>query len=518
MYTSNISIMSFNDTIDALSIPFGARYYHVDAAKGFFLNGKHLALHGVSRHQDRKDMGWAITEKEQEEDLKLIKEVGATSIRLAHYQHNQYFYNLCDNQGMVLWAETPFISIMSKTDAEGTNAILQMTELIRQNFNHPSIMFWGIQNEIQISGERPELRVLVNKLNELTKKEDPTRLTTMANVMFVPDDDNYNHVTDVVGYNKYYGWYQGEAGDFAPWLDGFHKTNPDVKLCISEYGAEGIMEYHSDTPKVKDYTESYHALYHETVWKIFSERPFLWATYVWNMFDFGANIRDEGGVRGRNNKGLVSYDRKTRKDAFYLYKANWSSEKFVHITSKRFVDRVENSISIKVYSNCADVTLFVNSVKIETKSSTDGIFKFESVALQDGVNNIKVSSAGKDGLLVDRALFNKVAKTNESYEAPADGGGLVSNWFDMPDVDNAQVEELKFGDDVFSTKCTFGALMENKDAKVVLTKYLGEFDKHPMFAMAQGFVVEMMAEMAPEIFSEKLLYSLNKDLIKIKKS
>ena len=304
MYEAKISLTSFNDTIDELSIPFGVRYFEVDPEKGFILNGQPLRLNGVSRHQDRKDMGWAITHKEHEEDMELIKEVGATSIRLAHYQHDQYFYDLCDREGMVVWAEIPFISIMSKTELEGINAKQQMVELIRQNFNHPSIMFWGVQNEIQIGGNRPEVRKLVRELAELTKKEDPTRLTTQANVMFVPDNDEYNYMTDIIGYNKYYGWYQGEAEDFGPWMDGYHATNPNVPLGISEYGAEGIIQYHTDDPKVNDYTEEYHALYHEKVWKIFSERPFLWSTYVWNMFDFGANIRDEGGVQGRNNKGL----------------------------------------------------------------------------------------------------------------------------------------------------------------------------------------------------------------------
>ena len=189
-----------------------------------------LPLNGVSRHQDRKDMGWAITQKEQKEDMELIKEIGATSIRLAHYQHNQYFYDLCDREGMVVWAEIPFISVMSKTELEGINAKQQMIELIRQNYNHPSIMFWGIQNEIQIGGERPEVRKLVKELNELTKKEDPTRLTTMANVMFVEENDEYNYITDIVGYNKYYGWYHGKAEDFSGWLDDFHKTNPRCRF------------------------------------------------------------------------------------------------------------------------------------------------------------------------------------------------------------------------------------------------------------------------------------------------
>src|SRR5213080_2762263 len=220
MYEAKVSLVSFNDTVDELSIPFGVRYFHVDSEKGFFLNGEHLPLHGVSRHQDRKDMGWAITEKEHKEDMELIKEVGATSIRLAHYQHSQTFYDLCDQEGMVIWAEIPFISVMSKTELEGINHKQQMIELIRQNFNHPSIMFWGVQNEIQIGGDRPEVRRVVKELNELAKKEDPTRLTTMANVMFVTEKDEYNFITDVVAYNKYYGWYQGKTEDFAGWLDG----------------------------------------------------------------------------------------------------------------------------------------------------------------------------------------------------------------------------------------------------------------------------------------------------------
>ncbi|URN95594.1 MAG: beta galactosidase jelly roll domain-containing protein [Candidatus Pristimantibacillus lignocellulolyticus] len=518
MYKANVSLTSFNDTVDYLSIPVGIRYFHVDSEQGFFLNGKHLALNGVSRHQDRKDMGWAITPQEQEEDMALIKEVGATSIRLAHYQHNRYFYDLCDREGMVIWAEIPFISVMSKNELEGINAKQQMTELIRQNYNHPSIMFWGIQNEIQIGGETPALRKLVSELNELTKKEDPTRLSTMANVMFVPDDDDYNTVTDTLGYNKYYGWYNGEAQDFAGWLDGFHEKNPNVKLGISEYGAEGIIQYHTNDPQVKDYTEEYHALYHEIVWGIFKKRPFLWSTYVWNMFDFGANIRDEGGVKGRNNKGLVTYDRKIKKDAFYMYKANWSEEKFVHITSKRFVDRVDETIGVKVYSNCSSVTLYVNGVQHSTVASEDCVFQFDNISLRDGLNEITVRADQEGATYEDTAHFNKVNEANKSYEAPEAKGGIVDNWFEMPDTTDVVVEELVITDDVYSTKCTIGTIMENEEAKAVVTKHLGDFTQHPMFPMAQGFSFDMLATMASEVFSEKLLYMLNKELTKIKKS
>ncbi|WP_019720198.1 glycoside hydrolase family 2 protein [Heyndrickxia coagulans] len=518
IYEAKVLITSFNDTIDEVTIPFGVRFFKIDPENGFFLNGEHLPLKGVSRHQDRKDKGWAISKQDEIEDMELIKEIGANSIRLAHYQHDQFFYELCDKEGMVVWAEIPFISVMSQTDLDGTNAKQQMIELIRQNFNHPSIMFWGIQNEIQIGGDRPETRKVVKELNELTKKEDPTRLTTMANVTFVQDTDEYNYITDVVGYNKYYGWYTGKVEDFPEWLDRYHETNPQVGLCISEYGAEGIVQYHSSQPKVKDYTEEYHALYHEKVWKIFEKRPFLWATYVWNMFDFGANNRDEGGVKGRNNKGLITYDRKIKKDAFYMYKAHWSDEKFVHIASKRFVDRTDDVITVKVYSNCNTVTLFVNGNTFQSKTDDEKVFVFENVPLQEGITEIKVIS-NEDGIILeDKAVFNKVANPNTSYEAPEeDKGEAVQNWFEMPDFSDVEIEEIEIPDGVFSTRSTFGEIVANEEAKAVLRKYFGNIDENPMFSMTLGMTVEQVAVMAKDIYTDQVMYLLNKELTKIKK-
>jgi beta-galactosidase len=519
LYEAKVSVQRFNDTIDELSIPFGVRYFHVDPEKGFFLNGEHLPLNGVSRHQDRKDMGWAVTEKEKEEDMELIKEIGATSIRLAHYQHDQYFYDLCDREGLVIWAEIPFISVMSTADLEGKNAKQQMIELIRQNFNHPSIMFWGIQNEIQIGGDRPEVRRLVKELNELTKQEDPTRLSTMANVSFVGGKDEYNFITDIIGYNLYFGWYTGKPEDFAEWIDSYHKTNPKVALGISEYGVEGIVEYHNNDPKVKDYSEEYHALCHEIIWKIFEKRTFLWSTYVWNMFDFGANIRDEGGVKGRNNKGLVTYDRKIKKDAFYMYKAHWSDKKFVHITSKRFVDRADESINLKIYSNCQEVTLYVNGKELDSKVSDDKVFIFENIFLQEGMNAVRAVGRQDGAVLVDTALFNKVAVPNSSYEAADEGKGeSAENWFQMPDFSEVEIEEIEITDDVYSTRCTFEDLVKNEETKAVLRKYMGKLDEHPMFAMTLGMTVEQVASMAKEVYTEKMMYMLNKDLTRIKKS
>jgi beta-galactosidase len=519
LYEAKVSIQSFNDTFDELSIPFGVRYFHVDPEKGFFLNGEHLPLNGVSRHQDRKDMGWAVTEKEKDEDMALIKEIGATSIRLAHYQHDQYFYDLCDREGLVIWAEIPFISVMSTSDLEGTNAKQQMIELIRQNFNHPSIMFWGIQNEIQIGGDRPEVRRLVKELNELTKQEDPTRLSTMANVSFVNEKDEYNFITDILGYNHYFGWYSGKPEDFVEWIDSYHKTNPKVALGISEYGVEGIVEYHNNDPKVRDYSEEYHALCHEKIWKIFETRPFLWSTYVWNMFDFGANIRDEGGVKGRNNKGLVTYDRKIKKDAFYMYKAHWSDEKFVHITSKRFVDRADESINLKIYSNCQQVTLYANGKELDSIVSDDKVFIFENIFLQEGMNAVRAVGRQDGAVLVDTAFFNKVAEPNSSYETADEGKGeSAENWFQMPDFSEVEIEEIEITEDVYSTRSTFGDLVKNEGTKEVLRKYMGKLDEHPMFAMTLGMTVEQVASMAKEVYTEKMMYMLNKDLTRIKKS
>lgn len=517
LYKAKVSLVSYNDTLDAVTIPFGVRYFYVDPEKGFFLNGVHYPLRGVSRHQDRKDKGWALSHDDQREDMEIIKEIGATSIRLAHYQHDQFFYDLCDQEGMVVWAEIPFISVMGKSDKNGENAKQQLIELIRQNFNHPSIMFWGIQNEIQIGGERPEVRQVVQELNELAKKEDPTRFTTQANVMFVPDTVEYNDITDVLGYNKYYGWYNGKAEDFAGWIDGFHKKNPHVPLCISEYGAEGIIEYHSTEPKVRDYSEEYHTFYHETVWKIFEKRPFLWGTYVWNMFDFGSAIRDEGGVQGRNNKGLVTYDRKIKKDAFYLYKAHWSDEKFVHITSKRFVDRADDTIMVKIYSNCNQVTLFVNGEEITSKNSEEKIFVFENVKLRDGLNVIRAVTQAEGVTYEDTAVFNKVDEPNPSYVAPVGETGIaVENWFEMPDVGDVEIEELEIPEGVFSTRSSLREIFDNEEARAIFIKYFGDIEEKPLFSMMMDLTVEQIATLAEDVFTEKVMYLLNKELMKIK--
>ncbi len=317
LYTAFLSLNTDTDT-DERQIKFGIRTMKADK-DGFILNGRRHPLHGVSRHQDRQDMGWAIGEKEHKEDMELIRELGANTIRLAHYQHDQYFYDLCDEYGMVVWAEIPYIS--SHLLGGNENAISQMKELIIQNYNHPSIFCWGLSNEITITGESDEIVALHHKLNDICHEMDKTRPTTMAHVTMLNPASPMLALSDIMSYNHYFGWYAGDVDGNAQWLDDFRKEYPEKVIGLSEYGSEAILTWHNSDPTQGDYSEEYQAYYHENMLRIFSERPYLWATHVWNMFDFGVDGRNEGGVAGRNNKGLVTYDRKTKKDSYFIYKA-----------------------------------------------------------------------------------------------------------------------------------------------------------------------------------------------------
>ena len=519
LYSAEVCLKENDEILDNVSTRFGCRTFKIDPELGFILNGEEYPLRGVSRHQDRWGVGNALLKEHHEEDMDMICELGATTIRLAHYQHDQYFYDLCDKEGMIIWAEIPFISIASETDITGQNAKDQMVELIRQNYNHSSIVMWGVENEIQIGGDLPYVRQIVQDLNDICHREDHTRVTTQANVMMVPDDDEYNSYTDIVAYNKYYGWYNGKTEDFAEWLDEYHAINPDKSLGISEYGCEGIITYHTDEPKVKDYTEEYHALYHETLLKIFNERDFLWGSYVWNFFDFGSAIRDEGGVKGRNNKGLITFDRKIKKDGFYAYKAVWSNDPFVHITSKRFLDRATDSINVKVYSNCDEVTLFVNGEKFNTLTGKH-TFVFENVELGENSTDIRVV-ATKDGKeYTDYAFFNKVAEPNPIYVCPDQGGGFAANWFDeslITQYSDVEITELNITDDVFSSATPIKEILEHDEASTVFKKYFGKMLESPMMGMMIKSSLDDMAKMAEGALDERLVFLLNKELIEIKK-
>ena len=485
-YTCEASVVSGEEVLDTVPVTYGYRSFHVDPNTGFWLNGKNVPLRGVARHQDRLDKGWAISKADHEEDVALIKEVGANTIRLAHYQHDQYFYDLCDKTGFVLWAEIPFISQFIPTEEAYNNTISQMTELVAQNYNHPAICFWGISNEILIGVDREDLRQNLRDLNELAKAMDPSRLTTMAQVSMTPMDSEHNYITDVVSYNHYFGWYGGEVEENGPWLDKFHAMHPDKCLGVSEYGAENILSWHSAEPENHDYTEEYANHYHQEMLKTFATRPYLWATHQWNCFDFAADARNEGGVQGRNNKGLITYDRKTKKDAFYIYKAWWNPEPMVWVSGGRFVNRAPEERNVIVYTNCDSVTLVVNGVDVETKAAVDHMITFENVALNDGENTV---TAYAGDVKANSITLCGVAEHDYSYDLPDGNQGV--NWFDDPEL-VAMKKAFKYPKDAFSIKDKMGALFANPQTAAIL----GDLMKNMMGA---NTMMSSMGQMSPEM-------------------
>ena len=489
-YTCTATILCDGEAQDSVTVTYGYRSFHVCPNTGFWLNGKNVPLHGVSRHQDRLDKGWAISKADHEEDCALIKELGANTIRLAHYQHDQYFYELCNRTGFVLWAEIPFISQFIPTEEAYENTISQMTELVAQNYNHPAICFWGISNEILIGADREDLRQNLRDLHELAKSMDPSRLTTMAQVSMTPMDSEHNFITDVVSYNHYFGWYGGDVEDNGPWFDKFHALHPDKCLGVSEYGAENILSWHSAEPENHDYTEEYANHYHQEMLKTFAARPFLWSTHQWNCFDFAADARNEGGVQGRNNKGLITYDRKTKKDAFYIYKAWWNPEPMVFVSGGRFVNRAPEERNVIVYTNCEHVTLVVNGVEVETKQAVDHMITFENVALKDGENTVTAYSGEVKG---NEITLCGVAEHDYSYDLPDGNQGV--NWFDDPEL-VAMKKAFKYPKDAYSIKDKMGDLMANPQTAALLGKM--------MEAMAGGggagsAMMSSMGEMSEEM-------------------
>ena len=410
-------ILKDKDIEDEVSTRIGFRTFKVDPKKGFFLNGKPYPLRGVCRHQDRPKIGNALTKKEHEEDIKLIKEVGANTIRLAHYQHDQYFYDLCDEYGFVVWAEIPYISRYMK--AADKNAFNQMSELIHQNFNHPSIVCWGISNEITMFKVTNATRKHHKELNEFCHKEDPSRFTTIACFSVMTIFNRIAHITDVASYNLYWGWYVPITRVTGLICDMWHLFYPQGPIGLSEYGAEAMPNLHSAHPRRGDNTEEYQAIYHEKMIDVINKRPYLWATHVWNMFDFAADARNQGGEPGMNHKGLVTFDRKTKKDSFYAYKAYWSDEPFIHLCSKRFINRVGSKTLVKVYTNQNEVSLYQNGKLICTKKGNK-IFKFKIKMAE--TNEIVVTS----GNLKDSGIIKKVATKDPSYIVKK--GGSNKSW------------------------------------------------------------------------------------------
>ena len=423
LYNCTVEILENEQVLDNVSQRFGCRSFVIDPENGFILNGEEYPLRGVSRHQDRLGVGNALLPEHHEEDIALIMEVGATTIRLAHYQHDQYFYDLCDEKGLVIWAEIPYISKHMPGGRE--NTISQMKELVVQNYNHPCIVVWGLSNEISIGGSDEDLLENHRILNDMVHEMDSTRLTTIAAVSMCKMDDPYLQIPDVVSYNHYFGWYGGDTSMNGPWFDKFHEMHPDIPIGCSEYGCEAL-NWHTSDPKQGDYTEEYQAYYHEELIKQLFTRKYMWATHVWNMFDFGADARAEGGENGQNHKGLVTMDRAYKKDSFYAYKAWLSDEPFVHLCSKRYVDRVEEVTKVTVYSNQPEVELFVNGESIGKKIAADHFFYFE---VKNEGESVIVAKAGE---LTDEGKIRKVAERNMDYVLRE--VGAVLNWFDVVEI------------------------------------------------------------------------------------
>ena len=421
LYTAEVCLLEDGEVLDSVSARFGCRSYRVDPDLGFILNGEEYPLRGVSRHQDRWGVGNALTPEMHKEDIDLICEVGATTIRLAHYQHDQYFYDLCDERGLVIWAEIPYITTHLMEGTE--NTVQQMTELITQNYNHPSIVVWGLSNEIDAGGPNNDAVVANHKLlNELAHKLDPTRLTTMAVVSTCDPHHEYINIPDTISYNHYFGWYGGDVSDYGPWLDKFHAEHPRTPLGLSEYGCEAL-NWHNSNPCAGDYSEEYQAYYHEEMIRQLFSRKYLWATHVWNMFDFGADARSEGGENGQNHKGLVTFDRKYKKDSFYAYKAWLSDEPFVHIAGKRYVDRAEEVTKVTVYSNLPEVELFANGVSLGKQRSAEHFFYFQ--APNDGETKLLAVA----GDCRDESVIRKVTQPNPAYRLTE--RGVILNWWDI---------------------------------------------------------------------------------------
>ena len=480
LYTAEVYLKSEDEVLDNVSTRFGCRTFEIHPENGFILNGEEYPLRGVSRHQDRWGVGNALLKEHHDEDMDLICEVGATTIRLAHYQHDQYFYDLCDERGMVVWAEIPYISSHMPNGRE--NTISQMKELVAQNYNHPSIVVWGLSNEITIGGEDdPDLVENHRILNDLVHEMDKTRLTTIACVSMCSMDNEYVQIPDVVSYNHYFGWYGGDTSQNGPWFDEFHAKHPNIPIGCSEYGCEAL-NWHTSNPEQGDYTEEYQAYYHEELIKQFFTRKYMWATHVWNMFDFGADSRNEGGENGQNHKGLMTFDRKYKKDSFYAYKAWLSDDPFVHICGKRYVDRVEETTKVTVYSNQPEVELFANGVSLGKQTSPEHFFYFE--VPNTGETNL-VAIAGE---CRDESFLRKVEVFNEEYRLKEKGA--ILNWFDVVAPEgyyslNSKIEDIvksEEGARVFSEIMApaVGGIMGGKSEQT---------DMGPMMKMLGSFTV-----------------------------
>lgn len=494
---------------DVIAARFGCRSFSFDPEKGFLLNGHSYPLRGVSRHQDFLGVGNAITLQEQTLDMELIREIGANTIRLAHYQHAQEFYDLCDEYGMIVWAEIPYITEHMPNGRQ--NTLDQMRELITQCYNHPSIVCWGLSNEVAVHGITEDLMQNHILLNDLCHEMDKTRPTTMAHPFMLEHESPLIQITDIGSYNLYFGWYMGTLEQNDSFFDEYHEKYPKRIMGFSEYGADANVRFQTAHPEQGDYSEQYQCLYHESLLGTIRRHPWMWATHLWNMFDFAADGRDEGGAHGLNQKGLVTFDRKIKKDAFYLYKATWNKEEpFVHICGRRYVDRTEQETEVRVYSNQHQVTLMVDGQKVdELEGETVFVFKLPI----SGRHTVKaVADSCQDEITVC-----KVDHPNKAYCLGKTGS--VSNWFD----------EAEFKSDHYSIRDSFGVLMAHPQAGKLVGDLMRKIvesrgdvaktaHKNPnLQKMLAGMSFQALLKQAGDSVSEATCKELNAALQKIPK-
>ncbi|MFV0412996.1 MAG: glycoside hydrolase family 2 protein, partial [Oscillospiraceae bacterium] len=486
LYTLRAELWAAGGPIDEVTTRFGCREFSIDKDKGFFLNGASYPLRGVSRHQDYQGVGNAITREMMQTDMALLKDLGANTVRLAHYQHDQFFYDLCDEVGIVVWAEIPYITEHMQEANENTAS--QLTELITQNYNHPSIVCWGLSNEITaVGGYREEILENHVKLNELAHRLDATRPTVTANVFMLEVDSPILEVPDILSYNLYFGWYVGNVEGNDEWFADFRKKNPGTVIGLSEYGADANPQYQTANPERSDYTEQYQAVYHEHMLKLFDENPYIWATHVWNMFDFGADGRNEGGKHGQNQKGLITFDRQIKKDAYFAYKAHWSKEPFVHVCGRRYVDRAEEITCVKVYSNQRQVSLFCDGQLVGEKEG-QYVFSFD-VPIQ-GQHTIEA----KCGACSDTITIKHVKQENPTYKYV---GTNLQNWFEEG--------ELQFPEGYYSIKDKMGDIKSCPEG-AALVKQLMDAITAKRGDVAQGIKMnDMMIKMMDAMTLESAL-------------
>lgn len=409
LYKVVVQLLAGDKVLDEVVQPLGLRHLELKTADGMYLNGRKIPMYGVCRHQDWWQLGSALTNEQHDTDLAIIREIGATTIRFAHYQQAEYIYAKCDSIGFIVWAEIPFVNRVSTQETD--NAKLQLTELIRQNYNHPSIYVWGLHNEVYTPYDYTV--ALTTELNDLAKSEDPHRYTVSVNGHQTVDQAS-NLNADIQGINHYFGWYSGEIQDIEKWITGMEQHFPEYNVIFSEYGAEANIDQQEENVGEfgryysQFYPETFATKFHEIQWSIIAEHPYLLASYVWNTFDFATPVNTQGGVEARNMKGLVTFDRKIKKDAFYWYKANWSKEPVLYLTQRRLVDRENEITPVTVYSNIGIPQLFVNDVEIKdfSQGRRPVHYIFDHVKLKAGENVIEAKIRHQGELLVDKITWN----------------------------------------------------------------------------------------------------------------